>query len=180
MSSLRLDYQRKIVRETEGAVLNVGCNTDPAWLKGLFGDRVTNHDFVSYDEWLQLDLPVDMVFDVTEDWPVSSGTFGLIVMGDIIEHLAEDGAVFALREARRVGNKLCVTVPNDTRLGPGWNSDGSRRPESEWVEAPGSYHVQTVTEEKLSKWLAETGWEVTDWREVPYGFCPVGYFVTAV
>lgn len=180
MSSLRLDYQRLIVRQTPGTVLNVGCNTDPANLQKIFGRRrVTNHDFIKYDEWLKVDLPVDVVFDISKKWPAGKGAFDLIVMGDILEHVEEPQAIFALGEARRVGKKLCITVPNDTRLGPGWNSDGTRRPESEWVEAPGSYHVQQVTEQKLRAWLEDTNWHITDFKKVPYGFCPEGYFVTA-
>jgi hypothetical protein len=35
MSSLRLDYQRLVVRQTPGTVLNVGCNTDPAMLQKI-------------------------------------------------------------------------------------------------------------------------------------------------
>lgn len=187
MSTLRLDYQRLVVRQTPGTVLNMGCNTDPANLQKIFGERVVNHDFVTYDEWLKVDLPVDVTFDITGLWPSTLGDFfdksgerfDLVVMGDILEHVEEQGAVNALAEARKWAKKLCITVPNDDRLGPGWNSDGTRRPESEWVEAPGSYHVQQVTAEKLRSWLEATGWKVTNWCEVPYGFCPVGYFVTA-
>jgi hypothetical protein len=160
-------------------VLNLGANTDPAGLKVLFGNRIHNADFITKDIVLDEQLILDYNFDATKlPWPLEDNSFGLIVLGDILEHLEEKDIPAVISESARVSQNLCITVPNDDRLGPGWNADGSRLPESEWVTEPGSYHITQVTEEKLRSWLKPL-WEIDEWKTVHYHFTEEGYFVTA-
>lgn len=179
MTSLRFTYQQMRVRETDGKVLNVGCNTDPANLKLIFPDRVTNADLFDYDAYLEERLPVDLTFDVRWDWPIEDDTYETVILGDILEHLPYESVIHVLGEAWRVARRVIITVPSDPRLGPGWNDDGTRKPEAERNDAPGSFHVIHIQEADLRTWLDETGWRVVDWRTVPYQLCDEGYFVEA-
>lgn len=184
MTVLRFDWQRICIRDAiykdvSAKILNVGSNVDSANLRGTFPSHVRNSDFVMHDDTLDEDLPVDYIFDATEPWPDFEDRFDLVILGDILEHMEPEKAVLTLIEAGKAGDRLCITVPNDDRLGPGWRSDGTRAPEEEWNTTPGSYHVQQVTEDKLRSWLEETKWYIEDFRTVPYVFCDEGYFVLA-
>lgn len=141
--------------------------------------NVRNNDFAEKDIVLQADMSVSpgLLFDATGRWPLGDGEYDMVILGDVLEHVDAVGAIVMIDEARRVGKALCITVPNDDRLGPGWHTDGSRDPEEEWVTEPGSYHVQQVTEKALRAWLHQAEWKIKEWRTVPYGFCDEGYFV---
>jgi hypothetical protein len=184
MTVLRFDFQRMYAREAEGPILNLGCNEDPANLKALYG--AVNADIRDYDPELGVKLPVDIIMDATDvaDWNVfDDKQFDLIVIGDMLEHILAPDIDKILRYARRVARKIVITVPNDHRLGPGWHENGERDPEREdpdwYIKTPGLYHATQVTEELLRSKLEAAGWTVQDWRTVPYGFCPEGYFVLA-
>jgi hypothetical protein len=164
----RFAFQRECVERTEGAVLNVGCKEDPAHLKEFYSDRVTNLDIRDFNHDTfsntgeKVSIPVDIIHDATDaPWPFEDDQFDLVVIGDLLEDLQDDGCqLVVLAEARRVAKHLCITTPEDT-------------PERDW------HHYTTVTEEKLKTWLDLTGWSHGDFRIVDYGFVPRGYFVFA-
>jgi hypothetical protein len=182
MTGLRFDFQQQIVEQElsfgEDLILNVGCNTDPGNLKDLSPDVVVNCDLFAHDQVLDRPNRVDVLFDAAaERWPFDDGAAGLVVLGDILEHLKQTEILFALREARRVSRRLCVTVPCDDRESNcDAVADGMPR---------GAVHRTIVTEELLRHLLAETGWTVTEWQEVEYdsgafwGKRVVGFFVLA-
>jgi len=145
----------------------MGSSDDPARLKSC--GNVINCAIGPEDG-------VDVVMDCTEQWPFEDNYADLVVLGDILEHLFPEEILFTLREARRVANKVCITVPEDDRdldrvtgeMRWGWFDEGGRS------------HCIVVTEELLKKSLEETGWEIIDWQEVDYTFVPKGYFVLAI
>jgi predicted SAM-dependent methyltransferase len=168
----RFEYQRWVVSQVPGKVLNVGCNEDPAKLKTIFGERVVNCDIADTDYALDRPNDVDVLFDAArEKWPFADDEAELVVMGDIIEHLRPDDAEGALVEARRVGKMLCVTVPCETRP----EELGRQAPEGNEYQ----FHQTTVTRDYLDALLERTGWEPFELLEVDYGFLPLGFVLRA-
>jgi hypothetical protein len=171
VTSLRFDWQQKIVAAAKGKVLNVGANEDPAGLKATFPDKVINCDLVAYDVPMQRWNLVDVVFDCTESpWPFEDDSVEIALFGDIIEHLSVEQQRAAFTEARRVAKKLAITVPEDDRF--------LTAPDP-WDHIRGATHITTVTEELLRSQLATTGWKVVEWETVDYFFVSRGFFVLA-
>jgi hypothetical protein len=183
MTTQRFDFQRECVTDTLNAtphlsILNVGCNEDPGNLKTLDPSIVVNCDLFERDAVMDRPNQVDMLFDCArERWPFENNTASLVVLGDILEHLSPEEIEAALTEARRVGRRLCVTVPCDDR--------DSNTPEQADLMPRGAVHRTIVTEPLLRDALVRTGWTVCDWREVEYdsgamwGKRVIGYFVSA-
>lgn len=161
---LRFDFQNAAVAHATGVVLNIGCNEDPAGLRERYGSKVVNCDLEAWDSTMNRPNPVDQVFDATVfPWPFGDDYAHTTILGDILEHFPYDVMVAVLKEARRVGKELCVTVPKDTRVD-----------EREMAEkyTPGAYNLHTiiVTEELLKKALEESGWKPYIMFESEWGF----------
>lgn len=173
----RFGFQRECVRAAlndmpDGAdyVLNVGCCLDGV-IKPLDPARIINCDISAVDE--HYDDPDDLtrvtsteptaadaIFDAARDrWPFADGQAGLVVLGDILEHMSPEDIVAALTEARRVGHRLCVTAPEDTRE---LNND-------EWADQyrRGKVHRTVVTESLLRDALERSGWRIVRWIAQP-------------
>ena len=184
MAADRFHFQRECVRRAladgNGLVLNVGCCDDQnsAYaesagaidnrLKPLDPERVINCDISAVDE-LYADpddetrvtgtrpTAAEVLFDAArERWPFEDGAAALVVLGDILEHLSREDIVSALGEARRVGARLCVTVPEDTRP--------TNTPERADLFRRGHVHRTVVTEGLLRGALRQTGWRVVHWH----------------
>lgn len=152
-------------------VLNVGCNDDPAHIKGL-GKQVLNCDLYEVDPHLNRPNAVDITFDCVEErWPFDDDSVSCVILGDIVEHLSYEDRLKAFKEAHRVSDTLVVTCPNDDRL---YDEDGNIP-----MEPKGLFHIHTVTENDLRDSLDVTGWTIDTWQTVDYDFVPEGYFVTA-
>ena len=172
MTGLRFAWQREIVSRTPGLVLNVGCNEDPAGLKDVRPDDVINVDIEAVDSALNRPNRVDVLLDVTRDtWPWDDDEAELVVLGDIVEHLLPAEAKSMLREAKRVGKMIAITVPEDARE----EILTQQAPESN----PYAFHRTIVTEDYLRELLRITGWHPVEWHTVNYEFVPRGYFVLA-
>lgn len=165
----RYQFQRAAVLRVTGKVLNAGCKEDPCGLKRIDPERVVNLDMRTYDDALwhtegrKVPLPVDIVHNLRDiPWPFENDEFDLVVFGDILEDLPDNGCQLdILRETARVSKAVCITTPEDT-------------PERDW------HHMTTITAEKLQAWLEETGWHVDTFKTVDYGFVPRGHLVFAV
>ena len=164
MTAQRFEFQRSCLSSTFGYVLNVGSYDDPAQLKQMAPDRVLNCDLVDWSG-------VDVVMDCRGKWPFKDDFAELVIMGDIIEHLYYNEALGALTEAHRVSQKLCITVPHDSR----WETDGIAVDEH-----GGRTHCYTWSREELEKVLEDAGWKIDGEEEVDYGFVPTGWFVSAL
>lgn len=177
MTLERFDFQRQCVAQalettSTGLVLNVGCNEDAGRLKLMDPQRVVNCDLFDYDSVMDRPNPVDVLFDCALDrWPFDDNSAVLVVIGDTLEHLTADEQTAALTEARRVSSRLCITVPEDHR---DTNND-----ETADQYPKGAVHRSIVTRPSLRDLLARTGWQAIVWRNVPYGFVPLGFFVLA-
>lgn len=178
MTLKRWDYQESAINATDGKVLNVGAANDWPNFRKRFGGKVVNtdiHRFLPGMDYLYSGTgepdSADLYFDATvAPWPIEDDAYALVIMGEILEHISNLGAVTALKEARRVGHKLVVTCPLD------WDFLGSEDPDA---VAKGGAHISLITEEILGNLLSLAGWHVTDWQQVDYEFTPVGFFVTA-
>lgn len=169
MTTERFTFQRLCVAQTEGIVLNVGANEDPANLKNIDPERIINCDIEAQDSYLDRPNKVDILFDCRRDWPFSDNYAELVVFGDIIEHLYPEEAMAAMYEANRVAEKVCITLPSDGRF------------EETGVEMKNDYrsHCYKWTEERLIMLIEESGFDILTWQTVDYGFVPEGYFVLA-
>lgn len=184
MTAIRFTWQRQKVGETTGIVLNIGCQTDPGNIKLSFGDRVQNVDLYDVDPSTGDANMVDRLFDITKTWPIPDDYAEMALFGDILEHLTVDEMRFALTEARRVAEKLAITVPNDPRVGTDellWKMVGGERvqvPADEF--ARGMIHITKVEGDLLREVIESTGWSIREWNTVDYDVvAPEGFFVLA-
>lgn len=139
----RFDFVRGCVSQTKGFVINLGCADDPAGLKKDFGPRVCNVDYISANGYYP-----DVWMDVTKAWDAfADNSAEMVVMGDLLHVLPPDRVDHVLKEARRVAQKLCLTVPTDY--------GGT---------------VTCFSEENLRFVLKETGWYSYLFAEVGWGF----------
>jgi len=174
MSILRFQYQVDAVKladkESEKFILNVGCNDDPASLKGC-SNKVVNCDNQEYDEVMGRPNNVDILFDCgIDEWPFEDNTCSLVVFGDIIEHLTYAEILHALKEAARVGERVLITCPQDPRC------------EDQIIDGvpKGAVHITYIDETFLRDVVRNSDLDLTDLQTIDYGFVPVGYLVTAV
>lgn len=161
---MRFDFQNAAVAHAKGIILNVGCNEDPAQLRARWGSKVVNCDLEAWDSTMNRPNPVDEIFDATVfPWPFIDDYADVVILGDILEHFPYDVMVDVLKEARRVGRELCVTVPQDTRVN-----------EAEMAAnyTPGAYNLHTivVTEDVIRKALSEAYWTPYIFIESEWGF----------
>jgi len=75
--------------------------------------------------------------------PFDDKEFDCVVMGDMLEHLGQDGAEDALKKALRVGRRVVATVPNFDDFNQMW-----------WNPP---YHVWEVKESELKDTLGRLG-----------------------
>lgn len=166
------DQTRAALADLEGLILNVGANEDPAHLKGLSPERVRNCDLFEWDTVMDRPNVVDVLFDAAKDtWPFEDQQAALVVLGDMMEHLTPSEQLYVLTEARRVSQRVAITVPMDERE---TNND-----ETADHYPRGAVHRTIVTKTLLRGALERTGWKVVEWRNVFYEFCPLGFFVLA-
>jgi hypothetical protein len=175
MTVERFPFQHAVTKralaDSDGLVLNVGCKEDPAKLKALDPGRVVNCDETTIDHDTGVTNEIDILFDCTLGWPCGDREACLVVLGDILEHLKPPEIRATLAEARRVGRKLCVTVPQD--------DDDTTTDEYADQFIRGWKHRTVVSEDFLRAELEEAGWTVTYWKTVDYGLWPKGFFVIA-
>ncbi len=106
----RFDFQRGACRHSEGIIIHIGCNEDPAKLKVLFGGRIINCDRTDWDESMNRPNLVDKVFDwPAANWPFSNDSAELVVFNDCLPLLPSSIPVLA--EAHRVAQRIALTIP---------------------------------------------------------------------
>jgi hypothetical protein len=164
----RYQFMRDCVSTTTRTVLNVGCHIDGAGLRMMAPYRVINCDIQVQPGY---DYIVDSFFDVRGEWPFTDRSVELVVLADILEHLYDLEIAAALGSARRVSEKLCVTVPHDTLL-------------QDEIDPEAGYkaHCNTIDEEHIKRLIELTAWEITDFHVIRYAGGPVeseGYLVSA-
>lgn len=153
---LRYDFQIACARQANGRVLNVGCNEDPPQLRQRFGNRIVNCDREGWDEHMNRPNAVDRIFDaLVFPWPFEDDSAEMVLLGDILEHFPAEKSIEVLKEARRIAQTVCVTVPEDTRI-------DEAAEHAKWREGTYNLHTTIVTREVLDRLFAESGWEV-DW-----------------
>lgn len=197
------DCVRRALRELPGIVVSVGCCDDGNFayehsggrtddrLKPIDPARVVLCDISAVDEVYgdptddtkvtgTRPTAAEVLFDAARDrWPFEDGSAAMVVMGDILEHLSPDDIEAALKEARRVSQRLCVTVPEDTRA--------TNTPERADQFRRGHVHRTIVTEQLLREKLKAAGWRVVRFTLVPdydnssqfWGQQVMGYYVEA-
>lgn len=155
----QFDFQRE---HAEGKVLNVGCHIDGANLKRDFGAvnldcRLT--DIVSGDL-----LPVDVLADA-RNLPYEK-EFDTVVLGEILEHMTEEDAVTALKQAKKAikdSGVVVITIPHDNRERPVVSEEHT-------YYAPGvfAFHHKLFTKEDVEKWLWLAGLRPIKWACIEY------------
>lgn len=196
----RFDFQRDCIRraldELPGQALNVGCCRDGLdnpndGVKHVDPERIINCDVSAIDEIYgdpedetritgTRPTAAEVLFDAAADeWPFKDDTAAIVVLGDILEHMSPDDIVSTLKEARRVSQRVCVTVPEDTRP--------TNTPERADRYRRGHVHRTIVTESLLRKCLRDAGWKIHKLHLVPdydqssvyWGQQVMGYWVEA-
>jgi len=159
------------LRNGNGRVLNIGSNAD--W--GGFGARgAVNLDLLAVDPngW---ENKVDVLADCRDPLPFPPQSFDSIILGDILEHLDNEGAVKTLKNAKAVladGGHIVITVPED-----------SRPPEEQGktlglTYAPGikGYHDRPISLALIRDWLDQAGLREKHVEPINYVFDPYPSF----
>jgi SAM-dependent methyltransferase len=99
-------YGEHLPRHARGRLLDLGCGKVP--LYGAYRDLVAD---VTCVDWVS-DSHVDHVCDLSEPLPFRDAQFDTIILSDVLEHIAEPGALW--REMTRVlavDGKIIMNVP---------------------------------------------------------------------
>lgn len=175
MTTDRFRFQAECANEScfDGIVLNIGCNTDPAGLGSH--PNVLNCDIFDHNYDTGQTFPVDHVFDCTADhWPFDDNSVELVILGDIVEHMYPNEFAYCLQECNRVSQKVCITLPLDTRI----EEDPDYASKIEGVPK-GHVHVHVYREQELRSMLDAAGFRIVIMQPVDYGFVPLGYYILA-
>ncbi len=171
MTMDRFRFQREQAQKYTGPVIDIGANLDPGGLREL--GNVISCDIGT--EWNGQEYPLDYVFDCTVDvWPFEDNYADLVIFGDIIEHFYPDQCLAALKEAHRVADNVCATVPRDHRIAE--DPDYAKKIEG---TPKGLVHVHVYELDELKAIFDEAGFEFVNAQVVDYGFVPVGYYIEA-
>lgn len=162
--TLRYDFQVEVCETHPGVILNVGCNEDPAQLQARFGSRIVNCDMEAWDHHMDRANIVDQVFNALEfPWPVQDSSAEVVLLGDIMEHFTREAMIEVLKECARVGDKVAITVPEDTRI-------DERAQHEVWDRDAYNLHTTVVTRELLTSVLHQSGWSAERFIEGEWGF----------
>lgn len=170
-------YQRE---HAQGAILNVGSNTDGANLGSGPGNMgAVNFDLREVDHVTGLAMPTHRIGDCRA-LPYR-GEFDTVVLGEILEHMERADAVLALREAAaalKPGGRIVITMPHDGRRDAGTleTPEGDAK-----FYAPGiyAYHYRSISWAELYGWIAEAGLRVVERSRIHYVWGEVGSGVVA-
>jgi 2-polyprenyl-3-methyl-5-hydroxy-6-metoxy-1,4-benzoquinol methylase len=183
----RVDSVGRFMGDVAGlAVLDLGCGV------GFFGGtaqrrgaRVTGLDFsaVALEMCRQLQPAIPVVRGDATKLPYADRSFDVVLMNDIVEHLAEEMGAQMMRETFRVlrpGGRLVVDTDNDAFL---MHKKGFRRI-NDWLEkdtpqrvalreikqtynAP-TLHIKLYSVRELRALLESVGYVIEDFDTYPY------------
>lgn len=160
----RFDFQIAACAHAKGIVVQLGSNEDPAQLRQRYGSKIINCDLMAYDHGMKRPNVVDKVFDmVATPWPFEDGYADLVLMGDVLEHMPYSVIVKCMKEAKRVGREMCVTVPEDHRI-------DEPAAQKAWTAGEYNEHTTILTEHVLREALTESGWKPYIMLGADWGF----------
>jgi SAM-dependent methyltransferase len=133
-------------------VLDLGCRTGALTQHYAEGNTVVGVDVDrSALEQAEARLRIETVWtDVEEELPFPDNSFDVVVAGELLEHLADPGAVVAhVRRVLRPGGRFVGSVPNAFRLKSRLRYAAGRHPETD------STHLQLFTSAALAALLGD-------------------------
>jgi SAM-dependent methyltransferase len=133
-------------------VLDLGCRTGALTQHYAEGNTVVGVDVDrSALEQAEARLGIETVWtDVEEELPFPDNSFDVVVAGELLEHLADPGAVVAhVRRVLRPGGRFVGSVPNAFRLKSRLRYAAGRHPETD------STHLQLFTSAALAALLGD-------------------------
>jgi SAM-dependent methyltransferase len=133
-------------------VLDLGCRTGALTQHYAEGNTVVGVDVDrSALEQAEARLGIETVWtDVEEELPFPDDSFDVVVAGELLEHLADPGAVVAhVRRVLRPGGRFVGSVPNAFRLKSRLRYAAGRHPETD------STHLQLFTSAALAALLGD-------------------------
>lgn len=172
------NFQRAICDRFAGPILNAASKEDPAHLGDRFG--ATNLDIVTQDAFTKAILPnvcknfvCGNVYDLADIFGPKH--FGLIVLGEFLEHCVPGAALRALQACRVVlkdDGRVCVTFPLDERA-----PDLQHAKDLLFTVIEGetghdivSFHQTCWRDEMLVTLCLHAGFVIEERTEVHYGF----------
>lgn len=169
------DYQRLKTSHFEELglrpVLNGACKENNAQLALREGDvNLDVNDWDPQEKFSLYDLP-NFVQASLLDIPFPAKQFGVVVLGEILEHAPWHAALKIMQETRRVlkdDGRVVLTIPLDRR-----EPEGQHEQMITWEGGITNYH-QTVWEPQLWNMLLSQSEfvELAEHRQVlNYGFC---------
>ena len=165
------------------------------YVSGYSWDRTpqAGHTGVEQREFRSGDSQLDYRFDEYEfdcerhRWPFDDGAFGLVILCEIIEHLACDG-MHVIAEANRAladGGRICITVPNVVSIDNILRLMRGRQPGILPYYRPQSVHHRhnrELSPEELREMLLAGGFELETFETVnfsrPKTLSPAGIWRT--
>lgn len=156
-------------------IVNIACMHDPARLGADFG--AINTDVRTYDAHSGTDLKKSVpnfLLCSAFDLPFEDKAFGVVVLGEYLEHCTREAAIKSLNQARRVmrdDGRLVLSFPLDDRPK---DVQHAAHLLVEWSNGITAWH-QTVWEDfMLEDIFRETKLDVVSRTKLEYGFAPRG------
>jgi SAM-dependent methyltransferase len=152
-------------------VLNGASKEDPAHLGKLFDAiNLDAQDFDPQERISLYDIP-NFVQGSLLNIPFGDKHFGIVVLGEILEHCKWESALRILQEARRVlknDGRVVVTVPLDDRP-----KEIQHPPHLliEWEGGITSWHQQVWDDGLWATLLAQAEFVEIERQPLEYGFC---------
>ena len=104
------EYEREIPRHARGALLDLGCGSQPLYATYL--DHVASIATADWPNSVHHTVSVDVYCDLDAPLPFADATFDTVLLSDVLEHLSQPQQ--ALREVARVlrpGGVLLLNAP---------------------------------------------------------------------
>lgn len=103
-------YQRNLPSRCRGRLLDLGCGSVP--LYGLYQSLPTTVVCADWGNSLHSNAYLDVLCDVNQPLPFADGSFDVVVLSDVLEHIAEPGELISeIARVLIVGGNLLMSVP---------------------------------------------------------------------
>lgn len=147
--------------------INIGCNEDYGNLKAKLDS--TNVDITNWDVANNRPNKADIIADARNLPEDLHGKFASAILGDILEHMTDEDAITAIKNAKKCvinDGPVIITVPHDTR--PVWQQKDGAKESDFYTDGVTSFHVHTVTLDRLKAWIDKSGLQIVKIQELDY------------
>lgn len=155
-------------KHATGRVLNVGCDEDAS---GWRAKGAVNLDVRWQSPVTKKANAAHVIHDIRNQLPCCLGLFDTIILGDIMEHIADaewDRVLAVCRDGLTAHGQILITCPDDgAREWAEQHMTAQTIPEPYAAGVP-SFHTRAITRADIERHLAAVGLEVVLYQPIDY------------